>query len=614
MQILNAPSFFRKLKILGLQSFHNEQAVNFRYGLLQRIPTLECLQVLECSFKEIFSCGRQVTIQEQHATGTAIVHLKRLLLRGLPYLENICKKGSQLDPLLEKLEILKVCECSRLIKLVPSTVSFKHLTFIEVQNCNKLVNLLAPSTAKSLVQLRTLRIVECKMIEEIIANDQEEEAEDEIEFMQLQVLELVFLLKLTSFCSRHWVFKFPLLTKVNVKGCPRMEAFSKGVSRTPKLHKVQVEGTKEWYWERNLNATIDKLFHGKVALQSVEKLELSQLPKLQEIWHGQFPNRSFSKLRELIVEKCDFVSKVISMKLLRLLNNLVELKVGSCDLLEAVFDFEGTDDIEDHGQNRAGTHLRKLTLSHLPRLKHLWNKDPKGLFSFENLQEIHVLNCGVLIYLFPASVAKGLERLQELKIDSCAQMKEMVAMEEGIPESTIIINFVFPRVISVFLKDLPELEHFYPGPHTIEWPKLKWIYTIFCGKLEIFTIDSINFHETDPEDDQQVAIIQQPLFSIEKVLPNIEALSLDGKDAMRICNGQYVVDDLFCNLTFLRLQSFDDEQAASNFSYWFIQKIPHLKGLVVKYSSFQEIFPCQRHEAGETQTMTVVQLIRCMHA
>ncbi|KAJ7942953.1 Disease resistance protein [Quillaja saponaria] len=305
------------------------------------------------------------------------------------------------------------------------------------------------------------------------------------------------------------------------------------------------------------------------------------------------------------------MSKVISLKLLRLLNNLEELKVGSCDLVEAVFDLEGTDDIEEyHGQDSAAIHLKKLTVCHLSRLTDVWKKDSIGFFSFMNLQEIHVMNCGSLKYLFPASVAKGLEELDELEIDSCAQMEEIVSKEEGTPGNTITINFVFTKVTSVFLKYLPELKYFYPGPHTVEWPKLKKIYTIFCGKLEIFTADSINLHETDPEDDQQVAIIQQPMFSIEKVLPNIEALSLDGKDAMRIWNDQYVVDDLFSNLTFLRLQSFDDEQAASNFPYCFIQKIPNLKGLVVKYSSFQEIFPCQRHEAGETHTMTVVQLRR----
>ncbi|KAJ7942918.1 putative Phosphoglucomutase [Quillaja saponaria] len=302
----------------------------------------------------------------------------------------------------------------------------------------------------------------------------------------------------------------------------------------------------------------------------MEKLELYEFPELKEIWHGPFPNRSFFKLRELIVERCDFVSNVISVELLRLLNNLEELKVRSCDLVEAIFDLEGTDDIEEyHGHNRAAIHSRKLT-----------------------------------------TVAKGLEELEELDeldIDSCSQM-EVVSKEEEIPGNTIAINFVFPKATSVSLKNLPNLKYFYPGPHTVEWPQLERIYTLFRGKLEIFTIDFISFQETDPEDDEPVAIIQQTMFSIEKVLPNIEHLSLDGKDAMRIWNGQYVVDDLFRNLTFLRLQSFHDEQAASNFPYWFIQKITNLDGLVVKYSSFQEIFPCERHVDEETQTMTASHL------
>ncbi|KAJ7942929.1 Disease resistance protein [Quillaja saponaria] len=502
----------------------------------------------------------------------AAKRLKNLTLSSLPKLKNVWHGGEPSE----------------------GTLSFQNLELMKVEFCESLNNLFPVNVAKGLQKLKELHIDACE-IKEIVAKEERLEASIDFVFPRLYTLRLWRLKKLKSFHTGRYTLECQMLKELDMD-----------------IHQEthQQDGNDVSNYQQSL------FLVDQVALRSIDKLELYEFPELKEIWHRKFPNETFSKLRELIVEKCDFVSNVISLELLRLLNNLEELRVGSCDLVKAIFNLESTDDIEEyHGQNRAAIHLRKLTVIHLPRLTNVWNKDSTGFFSFMNLQEIHVLNCVSLKYLFPASVAKGLERLKLLRIDSCAQMKEIVAMEEGIPGSTITINFVFPRVIAVVLNDLPELEHFHPGPHTIEWPKLKGIYTLFCGKLEIFTIDSINFHETDPEDDQQVAIIQQPMFLIEKVLPNIEALSLDGKDAMRIWNGQYVVDALFHNLTILLLQSFDDVQVASKFPYWFIQKIPNLKELVVKYSSFQEIFPCGRHVDEETQTITPLHLSKlCLWA
>jgi hypothetical protein len=60
---------------------------------------------------------------------------------------------------------------------------------------------------------------------------------------------------------------FPLLEVVVVKGCPRMEHFSFGVTNTTILRNVQFDG--ENHWEGELNGTIKKLFDEKVCLTSI---------------------------------------------------------------------------------------------------------------------------------------------------------------------------------------------------------------------------------------------------------------------------------------------------------------------------------------------------------
>lgn len=251
-------NLFCKLKFLRLCDFYDEQ-ISFPYWLLPRIPTLEELFVEYSSFKEILFSDRPTTEERQIRS---VMNLKNLWLWGLVKLENISKEGSEVDTVLENLEQLYVVECSNLLKLAPSEVSFNHLTYLEVGKCENLVKLITSSTARSLARLKTMKIKDCKMIEEIITTDT---LEEEIEFCQLEILELERLPNLMNFCSNNCILKFPELEGLSVKECSRMKIFSRGTVSTPKLQKVQVEGTEdEWYWEGNLNATIEKLFKDKV--------------------------------------------------------------------------------------------------------------------------------------------------------------------------------------------------------------------------------------------------------------------------------------------------------------------------------------------------------------
>ena len=97
------------------------------------------------------------------------------------------------------------------------------------------------------------------MMEEIVANEGEEAA-DEITFRKLQHMELVNLSNLTSFSSDGgYIFSFPSLEHMEVKGCPKMKIFSPNLLTTPKLKVVEVEDN-EWHWQDDLNTTIQSLF------------------------------------------------------------------------------------------------------------------------------------------------------------------------------------------------------------------------------------------------------------------------------------------------------------------------------------------------------------------
>jgi hypothetical protein len=138
--------------------------------------------------------------------------------------------------------------------LVPSSVTFSYLTYLEVTHCNGLMNLVTYSTAKSLVNLTTMKIGMCNLLEDIVNGEDES---NKIEFFSLQSLELISLPRLCRFCSCPCPIKFPLLELVVVKECPQKELFSFGVTNTPNLQNVQIEkNDEENHWHSDLNRSV----------------------------------------------------------------------------------------------------------------------------------------------------------------------------------------------------------------------------------------------------------------------------------------------------------------------------------------------------------------------
>ncbi|KAG2694921.1 hypothetical protein I3760_08G166600 [Carya illinoinensis] len=143
--------------------------------------------------------------------------------------------------------------------VVPSSVSLHNLTELKISDCHRLINLLTSSTAKTLVQLETITVIDCKRITEIVAMEDIGEANVAITFNKLRCLELRGLPNLTHFCSGPYSFGFPSLDEVIVRCCPEMKTFSHGVLSTPKLTAVYDDNRwsskRNLHWKDDLNTT-----------------------------------------------------------------------------------------------------------------------------------------------------------------------------------------------------------------------------------------------------------------------------------------------------------------------------------------------------------------------
>ncbi|KEH17599.1 disease resistance protein (CC-NBS-LRR class) family protein [Medicago truncatula] len=504
---------------------------------------------------------------------------RELELLQLHKLKYICKEGFQMDPFLHFLESIDVCQCSSLIKLVPSSVTFSYMTYLEVTNCNGLINLITHSTAKSLVKLTTMKIEMCNWLEDIV-NGKEDET-NEIVFCSLQTLELISLQRLIRFCSCPCPIMFPLLEVVVVKECPRMELFSLGVTNTTNLQNVQTD--EENHWEGDLNRTIKKMFFDKVAFGEFKYLALSDYPEIKDLWYGQLHHNMFCNLKHLVVERCDFLSHVLfPSNVMQVLQTLEELEVKDCDSLEAVFDVKGMK--SQKIMIKQSTQLKRLTVSSLPKLKHIWNEDPHEIISFGNLCTVDVSMCQSLLYIFPYSLCLDLGHLEMLKIESCG-VKEIVSMEET---GSMDINFNFPQLKVMILYHLNNLKSFYQGKHTLDFPSLKTLNVYRCEALRMFSFNNSDLQQPYSVDENQDMLYQQPLFCIEKLSPNLEELALNGKDMLGILNG-YCQENIFHKVKFLRLQCFNETPTILLNDFHTI--FPNVETFQVRNSSFETLFP-----------------------
>jgi hypothetical protein len=142
-------------------------------------------------------------------------------------------------------------------------IKYQNLFMVKVTKCESLKHMFPFSVAKDLLQLQVLEISDCG-VEEIIAKDQGDDKEEHVGlvFTRLVSLKFLNLQELRCFCSGNHNFRFPLLNKLYVVECPKMETFSHGILRASILRRICLnQNGDQWYWESDLNTTIRNLFN-----------------------------------------------------------------------------------------------------------------------------------------------------------------------------------------------------------------------------------------------------------------------------------------------------------------------------------------------------------------
>ena len=103
---------------------------------------------------------------------------------------------------------------------------FQNLRNLKVKGSGNLKYLLSYSTATFMVQLKSLDIEDCKVMEEVLLTEDlgEEEIIPKVLFPRLERLVLKDLPVLKRFCVGSNI-RFPSLTGMTIEQCPKLESF-----------------------------------------------------------------------------------------------------------------------------------------------------------------------------------------------------------------------------------------------------------------------------------------------------------------------------------------------------------------------------------------------------
>ncbi|OMO76141.1 Disease resistance protein [Corchorus olitorius] len=552
----------RTIEVRNCDSLKNLFSLSLATHFLQQLQEIE---VSDCSaIVDILGADRETANQEAIVLG----ELQSITLQSLPNLVSfyfgeekhstshhgqVASTLSSVPLFSKKIEFPKLQKlklCSINIESIWHSqyqlqTSIQNLTSLIIEGCDNLKHILSYSMANWLQQLQVFEIINCKQIREIIATEET----------------TVYGNRTTSF--------FPCLKILRIEQCPELKGF------------INKSSSKDI---SSCNTTEVVLFSEEVAFPNLERLTISHLRNVKQIWYHQPQAYSCGKLKDLTVEYCNALLNVFTSSVLGAFQSLEMLKVTDCSSLEEVFDIKET--------CSATMQLRRLYLDRLPKLKHVWNKDPHGnTISFKDLRHVEVLECWSLKSVFPFSIAKGLQQLQRLDIERCG-VEEIISKNINSEGSEQEIRFEFNQLLFLQLWDLPYLKCFYPGMHNATWPALKWLWKCGCEKkIKIFG---------KPDDAESQ--IQQPLLQIDEVIPRLEEVSFSSDDISMICAGQFV-DDFFCHIKELGVTSYLNESAY--FPFGFLQRFSNLRWLGVYDSNFKELSHCKRYDDGEEKQVCI---------
>lgn len=398
---------------------------------------------------------------------------------------------------LANLNLRNLPELKRIWKGPAQHVSLHNLTDVKVSECHNLTHLFSFSLAQSLLQLKKLKIHHCERLEQIIEETFDDNQGDKnvivedgnvFAFPMLRELALVGLPNLISVCPEHSNSTWPVLQKLKLISCPKLnirtEIEANVHNLVEELQVLYVESCDHLYNEipsllrhglKNLGKLnivefgVQVIFQlesitgdgreRKLSLPSLKEMELEYLPELEFLCNGPTQFLCLQNLTCVTLRGCHRLRHIFSTTLAGNLLQLERLNVIDCSVLEKII-------VEDDDE---GDHI-SLMDNHLQPVYF-----PKLIF-------LRVERCNRLTCLFHVNVARGLQKLGGLTLTDNLQLEEVFGHENG--EAIMDDNkIVMSELWKLSLKELPSLTNFCPVGYHFIFPSLDTFSVKECPRI-----------------------------------------------------------------------------------------------------------------------------------
>ncbi|XP_058214597.1 uncharacterized protein LOC131326035 isoform X32 [Rhododendron vialii] len=458
-------------------------------------------------------------------------------------------------PVLEELYINSVPNITEIWdKNLPPAESICLLRFLEVRNCEKLMNVVPSYMLPLLKSIETLEVSECPEIEVIVVLEKKEKETQEATNKDIIIVQ------------------FPQLRKLRLENLERLSSFN------------------------NDTCTITEtrpLFNHQVTFPTLEELSIYGMPNITEIWDKNLlPAESFCLLRSLKVQYCEKLMNVVPSYMLPLLKSIEILEVSECPEMEVIVVLEKREEETQEATNKymiivfpklrkmelqelenlkgacayksedqlnfnvqvAFPALEELYINSIPNITEIWDKNLISTESFCLLRSLEVKNCEELMNVVPSHMLPQLKSIKTLEVSECLEMEVIVVlekMEEETQEATTNKDMIimFPQLREMTLRDLKYLKCVctYKSEDqlkfNVQFPQLR--------KLRLESLERLSsFNDTS------IITETRPLFNHQVAFPTLEELSIYGMpNITEIWDKNLLSAESFCLLRSLNVKN-----------------------------------------------------------
>ncbi|KAI9100940.1 hypothetical protein K1719_024064 [Acacia pycnantha] len=493
------------LKLKSLQIFNCNKlkfVLSFMIGAAtSMLPQLCTLIVSYCSqMEEIFKCSNIEDHDTDSEREMKFPNMRHMELNNLPMLVNICQgfklniggfklcKGGFKLPTGESCKV-KVHGCPKLMLIRSAIARCTEERLIREYELkyNQLNNKEAFNLPLSILNVGELDIQSPGVEDhcwQIIGDDDQEETDDSKILRSEQ--QMVGGVVPTQFLSFQYILSLKVTGSKKLKFLFSMSTIVQ--NSLPKLTSLTLSNCEELEVIFGHSGDDDANYGDTIVLSSLKEIELRNLPNFKSVC--QVGLQIQVELTNINICNCPkYVDSSVGLTLQQL---------GTFSVSIEYLNVETSSNVNEEKGTMLISRAEQLWLEDSMNLIFVW--EGPTFIKFQNLVRLDVTKCRRLKCIFPSTVMRSLPCLEDLWIEECEELEEI--MSSGEEEHNHLTNessnnsFCFPQLEWVTVMRCRKLKWLFPSlPSTQRLPMLRRLEIEECSQLKGVCNSEVEIHE-----------------------------------------------------------------------------------------------------------------------